>query len=205
MKKNKVILAVTILFLVFLVGGAIAFFTDTKSKTNTFTIGNVEITLTEPNWSETDSNSNGVPDAAENLMPGDSVAKDPTITNVGSNDAYVFAKVVMPCTTDTTPEEIFTYTTNSGWYLMNNGTCSSGSATKIYAYGTSSSMTTLPPTSGSNSTAALFSSVSINSTIDGSESNLTGNQDVVVTGYAIQTTGLTDTTPSSIWTEANFN
>ena len=137
MKKNKVILAVTILFLIFLVGGAIAFFTDTKSKTNTFTIGNVEITLTEPNWSETDSNSNGVPDAAENLMPGDSVAKDPTITNVGSNDAYVFAKVVMPCTTDTTPEEIFTYTTNSGWYLMNNVTCSSGSATKFYAYGTS--------------------------------------------------------------------
>ena len=206
MKKNKIIVAAAIMFAVFIVGGAVAFFTDTDTKTNTFTVGDVEISLTEENWSTTDADSDGVPDAAEGLMPGDSVAKDPKITNTGSNDAYVFAKVEIPCTTDTPAEEIFSYTTNSGWYLMSNGSCSAGTATKIYAYGTSSAMTTLPPTSGSNATATLFDTVSLNSTIDGSETGLSGNKNVVVTGYAVQTTGLgSATTPNDIWTAASFN
>lgn len=206
MKKNKIIVASAIMLLVFIVGGALALFTDTETKTNTFTVGDVEISLDEPHWVTTDSDSNGVPDAAEGLMPGDSIAKDPVITNTGTNDAYVFAKVEIPCTSDTPAEEIFTYTTNSGWYLMTDGACTSGTATKVYAYGTSSGMTSLPPTSGSNSTATLFDNIALNSTINGSETGLSGNKNVVVTGYAVQTTGLGNaTTPSDIWTAASFN
>ena len=79
MKKNKTYLAAVVLLLVFVVGGAIAYFTDTDTKTNVFTIGSVDIELVEPNWNTTDANSNNVPDAAEDLMPGQSVAKDPKI------------------------------------------------------------------------------------------------------------------------------
>ena len=35
------------------VGGSLAYFTDTDEKTNTFTVGNVDITLTEPGWEAT--------------------------------------------------------------------------------------------------------------------------------------------------------
>lgn len=206
MKKYKTIIAVVIMVLVFIVGGAVAFFTDTDTKTNVFTVGNVDITLTEPNWDDTDTNSDGVPDAAEGLMPGDSVNKDPLITNTGSSDAYVFTKVEIPCTSDASAEEIFTYTINSGWYLMTNGSCTNGTATKIYAYGSSSAMTALPSTSGSNTTPTLFDTISLNSTIDGTETGLGGNKSVVVTGYGVQTTGLgSATTPSAIWTAASFN
>jgi len=223
MKKKKTIIAVIILLLVFLVGGAIAYFTDIESATNTFTIGDVDITLEEDGWVTTDTNNNGVPDAAEGKMPGENITKDPTITNVGSNDAYVFAKVVSACTTDAapkTPKEIFLYTTHikSGWYLMEEGTCTGGTITRTYAYGSSTAMTKLTK----DSTAVLFDKVTVNPNITGDEAGLTEviNQgtaqeatqskklDVVVTGYAIQADGLGDDVvkPSDVWAAASgFN
>ena len=54
------------------ISATLAYFTDkTQTETNTFTVGNVNIALTEPNW---DSN------ADHNLMPGTTFKKDPTIT-----------------------------------------------------------------------------------------------------------------------------
>ena len=74
MKKKKTITAAVILLLVFVVGGAIAYFTDTDTRTNTFTIGSVDITLTEDGWDAlADTNNNDIPDAAEDMMPGESV------------------------------------------------------------------------------------------------------------------------------------
>lgn len=88
MKKKNLILTLTAVMLAFAigVGGTIAYFTDTtESKVNEFTVGNVDITLTEPEWKG---------DAT--LMPGVSFEKDPTITVAEkSMDAYVFLKVDM--------------------------------------------------------------------------------------------------------------
>lgn len=201
MKKRKTIIAAIVLLCVFLVGGAIAYFTDTDTKTNTFTIGNIDITLSEPSWSTTDSDQNGVPDAAENLMPGQTLAKDPTITNDSTNNAaYVFAKVEIPCSSDATPLEVFELRTiGSGWTLMTDGACTSGKATKIYNYGTASAMTSL---AAGSSTTPVFSVVAVNNGIS-SDSGLTGNQNVVVTGYGIQADGLGSSAPSAVWTDLN--
>ena len=168
MKKKKTILAALVLLLVVAVGGAIAYFTDTDEKTNTFTIGNVDISLTEPNWDTTDSDSDGVPDASQDLMPGQSVVKDPTINNLSTkNSAYVFAKVVVPCTTETTPQEIFTYTVNTGWTELTSAAvaCTSGgTATHVYYYGTGGTLTALAKAANAStptSTPALFSEVTL--------------------------------------------
>lgn len=199
MNKKKTIISAIVLLAIVAVGGAIAYFTDTDTKTNTFTIGNVDITLSEEHWSTTDSNNNNIPDAAENIAPGVSVAKDPVITNVSATaPAYVYAKVEIPCTTDATPVEIFTLNSiGSGWTLMNDGACNNGVATKVYNYGTASAMTAL---AAGSATPAVFSSVSLNSSITGSETGLSGNKNVVVTGYGIQTNGLgNDVTPGTVW------
>lgn len=68
------------------IGGTLAYFTDTTEKTvNEFTVGNVDIDLTEPTW-----------DGKANLMPGASFDKDPTITVAeGSQDCYAFLKLDM--------------------------------------------------------------------------------------------------------------
>ena len=204
-KRNKAIIAAIVLLFVFTIGSVIAYFTDIKTVTNTFTIGNVKITLTEPHWSLTDENSNDVPDAAENKAPGESILKDPTITNTGTNNAFIFAKVEIACTTDaapSTPKEIFTYSVNSGWYLMTNGSCTNGKATKIYAYGSSSAMSAVTP----NGTAILFNSVTVNTQLTGAETGLTGNKTIDVTAYAIQSDGIGNIVePSAVWTLANFN
>ena len=85
-KKITAIALVVCLVAVAIVGGSLAYFTDTTdAKVNEFTVGNVDIDLTEPSWKG---------DAT--LMPGVTFAKDPTIT-VGekSQDAYVFLKMDM--------------------------------------------------------------------------------------------------------------
>ena len=215
MKKKKTILAALVLLLVVAVGGAIAYFTDTDTKTNTFTIGNVDISLTEDGWDAlADANDNDIPDVAEDMMPGESVTKDPTINNLSTkNPAYVFAKVEVPCTTivapATTSEELFTYTTNAGWTELSSAAvaCTSGgTATHVYYYGTGETLTALAkaanastPTPTSN---PVFSSVTLRSTLKGNE-GLTGNKNIVVTGYGIQTEGLTSTAPADVW--GNFS
>ena len=215
MNKKKTIIAAAILLMIFVVGGTIAYFTDTDTKTNTFTIGNVDITLTEAGWDALpDTNSNDIPDAAEDMLPGESVTKDPLINNVSTkNPAYVFAKVEVPCTTIVAPavtsEELFTYTVNAGWTELTTAqvACTSGgTATHVYYYGTNGTLTELAkaanastPTSTTN---PVFSSITLLSTLKGNE-GLTGNKEVVVTGYGIQTEGLASTTPASVW--SNFS
>lgn len=88
MKKKILTAALAVCMLATLViGMSLAYFTDTESKTNTFTVGNVDITLTEPGW---------LGDSADavRLIPGKTIAKDPTIhVAEGSQTAYTFMKV----------------------------------------------------------------------------------------------------------------
>lgn len=83
-KKKIVSLCLAAVLVVMAVAGAtVAYFTDTDAKDNTFTVGNVDITLTEPNWE-----GSGKEDAPE-VYPGEPLAKDPTVTNVGNNPCFV--------------------------------------------------------------------------------------------------------------------
>ena len=86
--KKKLTLVVTCVVLVaaMVIGGTLAYFTDTtEEKKNTFTVGGVDISLTEDSWKEEEDHT---------LMPGKSFAKDPKITVAnGSQDAWVFLKV----------------------------------------------------------------------------------------------------------------
>ena len=201
MKKKKIIIAAAVLLAVFLIGGVVALFTDTDSAKNTFTVGNVTIDVEETAWDALpDTNGNNIKDAAENLVPGSTVTKDPKVTNKStSNPAYVYLKVEAPCTTNTN-KELFPFQPNSGWTLMTDGTCSGGKVTRIYNYGTSSSMTSLP---AGQSTGTLFDSVTL-AAVD-SNDTYPENIDINITGYGVQTTGLTATTPSTIWSEAQFS
>lgn len=89
MKKKIVAIAlVACLALTVIAGATLAYFTDkTEVKKNVFTVGNVDITLTEPKW-----DANGTQDAPE-VYPGEKLAKDPTVENVGANPCFVRIKV----------------------------------------------------------------------------------------------------------------
>ncbi len=73
------------------IGATFAYLTDTKSVNNTFTMGNVKITLDETNVN--DPTGDRVTSNAYNVYPGAVVTKDPIVHNVGGNAAYIRATV----------------------------------------------------------------------------------------------------------------
>ena len=95
MKKKILAVALAVVILaVAAVGATLAWLMSTTQKiTNTFTIGNVAITLTETG--ATDTNSDGFVDAKNyKLMPGAVYSKDPTITvDPDSEKCYLFVKL----------------------------------------------------------------------------------------------------------------
>lgn len=111
MKARKILVSLAALALVaaISIGGTIAYLTSTDKVENTFTVGNVKITMDEArvnaDGKPVDQNSTVVTDltkaerVAENsykLMPGHSYTKDPTIhVDASSEDCFIRAKVTL--------------------------------------------------------------------------------------------------------------
>lgn len=119
-KKRVVVLALAALLLV--AGGTFtyAYFTDAKEQTNVITMGNVSIELTEPQFSTNTGGTNKI----SNVMPNQTIVKDPTITlNTGSNDAYI--RVKLTYTGDLTTSQQAQLETgivfNAGWAKGTDG------------------------------------------------------------------------------------
>lgn len=92
MKKKIVALCLCVALAVVAIGGAtLAYFTDTKTANNTFTMGNVQIKLDETNINDPDGDR--VTSNAYNVYPGAVVTKDPIVHNTGKNGAYIRATV----------------------------------------------------------------------------------------------------------------
>lgn len=87
--KKKIVTSclVVALLAIGVVGASLAYFTDTDQADNVFTVGNVSIDLTEPNWV-----GEGSKDAPE-AYPGEALKKDPTVKNDGKNPCFVRIKV----------------------------------------------------------------------------------------------------------------
>lgn len=91
-KKITAVALVVALLAVGIIGGTLAYFTDSKAQTNTFTSGNVAITLDEVKVDGTGRTSEA---QTYKLYPGMEVTKDPTITVTGSENAWVAAKITV--------------------------------------------------------------------------------------------------------------
>lgn len=91
--KKKLTLVVTCVVLVaaMVIGGTLAYFTDSKTATNTFTMGNVNIKLDETDIKNPEGDR--VTSNAYDVYPGEVVTKDPIVHNTGKNGAYIRATV----------------------------------------------------------------------------------------------------------------
>lgn len=97
-KKLTAIALVVALLAVAVIGGTLAYFTDTDSAKNTFTVGNVKIDLIEQEKTE-----QGLVGFEQDklLVPGKSndgnaVSKIVTVKNTGRNDAWVWVDLKIP-------------------------------------------------------------------------------------------------------------
>ena len=94
MKKIIVALCLCVALAVVAIGGAtLAYFTDTKTANNTFTMGDVKITLDETDV--TNPEGARVTSNTYDVYPGAVVTKDPIVHNVGKNGAYIRAIVTV--------------------------------------------------------------------------------------------------------------
>ena len=184
--KRTIILLILVIIIV-LIGSILAYLIDSDAKVNAITFGdNIEISLSEV-WNPLDG---------QNIKPGAVVTKAPSIKNDSeTTPAYVFAEVIVPCyalagTTVDTP--LFTFTENSDWALINTPSLDTDSKTitYVYAYGTSSSMTTLP--ANTTTATAVFDQVTLAPTLTDEQNQTaspTPNIDINVYGIQIENLG----------------
>ena len=199
MNKKKGIAVAIVLALILLIGGTIAFFTDTDTATNEFTLGDeIEISLSET-WNSQD----GI-----GIHPGTTVTKAPSIVNDSqTTPAYVFAEIIVPCydidADGTVETPLFSFTTNAGWTQVGTATVDTDdkTITYVYAYGNASAMTSLA--ANSTTTTAVFNSVTLAPTLTAAQKATAPTPtDIVVNAYGIQTDNV-GTTPTQVWTNLN--
>lgn len=108
MKNRKIILALSLaltLGATMVVGGSLAWFSDTDEATNTFTVGSVEIMQNEV-FDETTAELIPVVKTPDHNDPAtmkkdnNYIKKEVTVTNTGKNPAYVQTFVAVPAALD---------------------------------------------------------------------------------------------------------
>lgn len=203
-KNTKRIVIAAVMCLVLAMGGISAYFTSTDSATNTFTVGSVVIDLTEPEFDKDK-------DEHKDITPNKDFVKDPTVTNTGINDAFVFIKFSIPKANVTVAnedgtkgtravQELFDYAIADGWVKVAENKAGSDVNTYVYAYAAGGNCTAL---AADKSAPVLFddSKVTFKNVIEGE--GLEGTTlNIPVYAYGIQTTDLTSsdvTTPSAVW------
>ncbi len=97
MKKKLMTVLALVLVIALSVAGTYAYLTSQATVTNTFTVGNVAITMDEAKVDEYGVADNSVPRVAGNeykLVPSHTYVKDPTI-HVGANseNCYLFVEI----------------------------------------------------------------------------------------------------------------
>ena len=103
MKKTLITILATVLVCACIVGGTLAWLTDkTDTIENTFTVGKVDIELTE-----TTGNT-------YKMIPGNTITKDPKVTvKAGSEACWVFVKIEAIDVAD-----YLTYTVDANWAAL---------------------------------------------------------------------------------------
>lgn len=182
MKKKIISLClVAALAVVAIAGTSLAYFTDKDAKTNTFTLGNVDIELNEENWA--------APTAA---VPDVEYAKDPVVTNIGENDAWIRVDVTLSDAAAFTAAAekhnitdlatIFAGHDEEKWTLAGTPVYDDEANTLTYSYYYNTVLAV------GESTEALFTSVTIPAEFDNDDMKEIGADFTIdVTAHAIQT------------------
>lgn len=174
MKKTVVISIVALLLCLAAVGGTVAWLTAADSVTNTFTVGKIDIELTEDGWT---NNSK--------IYPGAVIDKNPVITvKADSEDCFVYALVDNQLNATVTGAVSLDIDTTNKWHIV----ATSGSRT-LYRYKVSGSVVAQ---SVSDQDLPLFTTVTVDDTVvtSGNIASL-GGKTIVIKAYVHQANATT--------------
>lgn len=187
--------------------GTMAYLTSTDEVVNTFTVGNVKITLDEQDVDNSTTGADRDQANSYKLLPGHTYTKDPTIhVDASSEDCYLFVKVVNEIAAIEGTTTVADQMTTKGWKVVD-------AEKGIYVYATGMDAKTAV---SANANIAVFDNFTIDGTkvvnVPEGETVPTGkldiaeynNKTITVTAYAIQKDGFESKTASEIWTASGF-
>lgn len=164
--------------------GVYAYLTATDQVKNIFGFADkLDIEVVEPNWD---------PANAQNLLPTQTVTKDPALHNPNKADVYVFADVVIPqkdivtanadgMLNESAVVDLFSYELNDGWTLKDTLAGDDGTVTYRYVY---NDVVPAGETSGS-----IFDQVAIVNYVNEQFNTEELAQQIVINGYGAQAVG----------------
>ena len=178
--------------------GTMAYLTSTDEVKNTFTVGQVKITLDE---AQVDESGNPVEGAARvkansyKLLPGHTYKKDPIVHVAStSEDCYLFVKVDNQIDAiEATNAKVASQMTQKCWAAVKG-------AAGVYVYTQNST----PAVVAGGSNVTVFDNFTISGTVDNTTLATYNDKTITVTAYAIQADGFAGKTASEIWTAAGF-
>lgn len=178
--KNKRALTVVVALVLAVgcaIGGTIAYLTSTDQVVNTFTVGDVAITLDEAKVNPDGSLVEGAGRVQANsykLMPGKTYIKDPTVhVDADSEDSYLFVKVENGIANIEGEKTIAKQMTEKGWTPVAN-------TTDIYAY---------KDIVNAGTDVIVFDNFTVAGTVEGNALADYADKTITVTAYAIQADG----------------
>ena len=181
--KAIVLAACAVLLIVGSIAGTVAYLTSTATIQNTFTFGNVAITLDEAKYdktSDTFDNNSRVTSNEYKLVPGKEYKNDAKITvTSGSEACYLYVKIdsafAAVC------QDLNTELTGNGWTKLGE--------TDVFYY-----------TGNAVGSIKVIESFTVLTTIGNNAASITNNPTIVA--YAVQMDGFD--TPVEAWTAASF-
>lgn len=199
LRKLLTLVSCAVLLVCVTVVGTVAYLTSTtQTVENTFTVGNVAITLDEE---DVDEYGVSYTNAKERVManqykmiPGHEYKKDPTVhISEGSEDCWVFVKVDINVTETTeTAKTIASQLTNKGWTCVD-------ATNNIWGYNTMLS------NSGTKDAVAFNTFTLANTYASGTD---VSEMSINITAYAVQADGFNSAAvayaaaPCTAWTAA---
>lgn len=187
MKKKVTAIALAVCILaVAVIGATMAYFTDTDSKTNTFTFGGVDIELTETSKEDEKNNIHAGTEKEGGftygkVLPGLVYSKVPEVT-VKEGPAWVVVTVTVPTIYD--HADFFNRTANENDFEMDKKVV--GKNTIYYFYSTNKDGV------ATGVTLKLFEQIKINPALTQDNVKNLPTFDVVVNAYGIQKEGFND-------------
>ena len=179
MKKKTLALVLALTLLVAgVVGGTLAWLTDqTAEVKNTFTVGDINIGLTETT-------------ADYKMVPGNTIAKDPKVTvKAGSEACWLFVKIEE----STNLSSYISYTADSGWTAL-------AGVSGVYYREVAASTADQAFNVLANNQVTVKDTVT-KAMMDAIEDGAAANPTLTFTAYACQTDNVTS--PADAWAKIN--
>lgn len=198
MKKKILVACLCVALAVLTVAGTtLAYLTSQAEVKNTFTVGNVKITMDETDTDDSTPNADRDQNNSYKLMPGQTYTKDPIIhVDANSENCYLFVTVdnqiaAIEADGNTT---VAKQMEAKGWKAVE------GQTNNLYVYVGTTAGATTPAVVKKSNNVPVFEKIVVSDDATNISLEAVNGKNIVVNAYAVQAEGFTGKTAAEIWT-----